>query len=46
MTNINCALECEHQKDGKCTLDNADVVGTVDDSCAYFSPSNEKEKNR
>ena len=44
MTNINCALECEHQKDGKCTLDDADAVKTINESCAYFSPLNQKEK--
>ena len=44
MTTINCALECKHQKDGKCMLDDAEEAGTVNESCAYFAPAEEKKK--
>ena len=44
MTTINCALECKHQKDGKCTLDDAEGAGTLNESCAYFFPTDDKKK--
>lgn len=44
MTTINCALNCEHQRDGKCMLDAADKPGAVNESCAYYSPHKNKEK--
>ena len=44
MTTINCALDCEYQKDGKCSLDDVEKPGEANDSCAYFSPANEKKK--
>ena len=39
MTTINCTLNCIHQKDGKCILDDAEEAGCSNDSCAYFSPT-------
>ena len=38
MTTINCALNCQYQKEGKCTLDNANEISTLNEACAYFSP--------
>ena len=42
MTTINCALNCQYQKDGKCTLDNTDETSVLNDVCAYFSPPDNK----
>ena len=44
MTNINCTLDCKHQKDGKCMLDNAEEAGTITESCFYFSQNTKKKK--
>ncbi|MFA7637615.1 MAG: hypothetical protein WCX81_07615 [Monoglobales bacterium] len=44
MTTINCSLDCEHQKEGKCTLDDADKPGTISDLCVYFSPAAQNKK--
>lgn len=44
MTTINCALNCQYQKDGKCILDDVEEAGAVNESCAYYSPSEDKEK--
>lgn len=44
MTTINCALNCQYQKDGKCTLDYSDETAVLSDVCAYFSPP-DKQKN-
>lgn len=47
MTTINCALECQYQKDGKCTLDNTNETSTLNEICAYFSPPvNDKIKEK
>lgn len=37
MTNINCASNCKHQSDGKCTLDNAtDNLLSAETDCVFF----------
>jgi hypothetical protein len=37
MTTINCSLNCKHQHDGKCMLDDAvsDTL-SVDTDCVFF----------
>lgn len=37
MTTINCSYNCIHQKDGKCTLDNAIINSiSITSDCVYF----------
>ena len=43
MTNINCTLQCQHQVDGKCTLENGDEASSPNEICAYFAPQKQKE---
>ena len=46
MTTINCTLNCKHQKDGKCILDDAEYAENANDSCAYFSPTTLQNKKK
>ncbi len=45
MTTINCSLNCKHQHDGKCMLEDA-VSGTlsVDTDCVFFEEKPNKSK--
>ena len=43
MTTINCSLNCKHQKDGRCTLEDAasDTL-SVDTDCVFFEEKPDK----
>lgn len=41
MMNINCSLNCTHEKFGKCTLNHVTPVSSFSNEkvdCAYFHP--------
>lgn len=41
MTNINCSANCNHESNGKCTLNHISVSSSFTDKgadCAYFEP--------
>ncbi|MGE5613050.1 MAG: hypothetical protein ACM3XR_01465 [Bacillota bacterium] len=46
MTTINCASNCKHQHDGRCTLENAisETISNVTD-CVYFEERTDKNKH-
>ena len=37
MTTINCSLNCKHQKDGRCTLEDAASMLSVDTDCVFLA---------
>jgi len=43
MTTINCSLNCKHQKDGSCILEDAasDTL-SVDTDCVFFEEKHDK----
>ncbi|HOQ08159.1 MAG TPA: hydroxymyristoyl-ACP dehydratase [Clostridiales bacterium] len=43
MTTINCSLNCRHQKDGRCTLEDAacDTLST-DTDCVFFEEKTDR----
>jgi len=45
LTNINCALNCIYQKEGKCSYTSVTPSSISLSECAYFVDKNNKEKN-
>jgi len=45
MTTINCSLNCRHQHDGKCMLENAisDIMST-DTDCIFFEEKADRNR--
>lgn len=41
MTNINCSADCNHESNGKCTLNHISISSNltgIGADCAYFEP--------
>jgi hypothetical protein len=41
MTNINCSVNCNHENNGKCTLNHISISSNltgIGADCAYFEP--------
>ncbi len=44
MTNINCASDCKHQTNGKCSLDNITTASvSFQNECAYYEKQEKKK---
>ncbi len=37
---IQCALDCRHQKDGYCFLENIETLSSINDICPYYKLKN------
>lgn len=49
MTNINCSANCNHENNGKCTLNHISISSNftgIGADCAYFEPRQNRNDNQ